>query len=188
MWVEIIKRIGRFLCRPCHPLREDVSWNVLSTYCVVPVPMSSSSWGCELKFNAVETSSGVYVILFVRMWVEMYLIMTNLRMYIRHPLREDVSWNCNLSCSLCYSYCHPLREDVSWNTVTFNPLCAETCHPLREDVSWNLLLFQNHQYFVRHPLREDVSWNEYIGIVKPLGNVILFVRMWVEMSYLFCIF
>ena len=77
----------------CHPLREDVSWNkfiyrrfhlckqsssswgcelkllpcVISPFSV----MSSSSWGCELKYTWKSIMIVItYVILFVRMWVE----------------------------------------------------------------------------------------------------------------------
>ena len=120
---------------PGHPLREDVSWNN-SGISVAYLSPSSSSWGCELKsFRRInqptvtvilfvrmwveillswkKTSLGIvilfvrmwveipstrpvliifYVILFVRMWVEM-LIPTYFRRLMRHPLREDVSWN-----------------------------------------------------------------------------------------------
>ena len=77
-----------------HPLREDVSWN--------------SSQPRPLRFS--------FVILFVRMWVEMDYIAG----------RKKVE------------YCHPLREDVSWNIVKAGLVIAAIGHPLREDVSWNI--------------------------------------------------
>ena len=78
----------------CHPLREDVSWNITSLFSphlhkvILFVRMwvemklsswvswhwlSSSSWGCELKYHVPEhTHAKHFVILFVRMWVEIY--------------------------------------------------------------------------------------------------------------------
>ena len=76
---------------------------------------SSSSWGCELKYtlsgwlcfirshplredvswNKTHVSYRLWnvVILFVRMWVEMWYINGVGVKWERHPLREDVSWN-----------------------------------------------------------------------------------------------
>ena len=119
-----------------HPLREDVSWNVKSgcSYTarvvilfvrmwveILLTPlfyfaiMSSSSWGCELKYSYIPSvtptgrhplredvswnftdaasSSMNIVILFVRMWVEMMIQKKKERKMSGHPLREDVSWN-----------------------------------------------------------------------------------------------
>ena len=102
--------------------------------------MSSSSWGCELK----------------------YIFMVKLSFVCSHPLREDVSWNVSYGRYFLCENCHPLREDVSWNITFRYCICVPLCrHPLREDVSWN-----------RKQRIRSVHWNV----------VILFVRMWVEMS------
>ena len=79
-----------------HPLREDVSWNVNSPILANNSILSSSSWGCELKF----------------------LLVTRNHVLCRHPLREDVSWNIEDCAWPKRWFCHPLREDVSWNTNT----------------------------------------------------------------------
>ena len=100
--------------------------------------------------------------------------------------------------------CHPLREDVSWNTlfpvhasaslvILFVRMWVEmtaSClfllppfgHPLREDVSWNDWKPESKERYFRHPLREDVSWNVFGSAYSGANAVILFVRMWVEIS------
>ena len=167
--------------------------------------LSSSSWGCELKWRN-STHDGL-------------------------STRSSSSWGCELKCcwkNECdFDFGHPLREDVSWNTgvgrfdlnstvilfvrmwvemhtdkpynnmemvILFVRMWVEmvlwlywldtrTRHPLREDVSWNAPWgIHTHKCERRHPLREDVSWN--ISSVNHTfhGVVILFVRMWVEIS------
>ena len=55
----------------CHPLREDVSWNIDIAYKCGYSTKSSSSWGCELKcIVGCRCPLSKAVILFVRMWVE----------------------------------------------------------------------------------------------------------------------
>ena len=56
----------------------------------------------------------------------------------------------------------------------------QTGHPLREDVSWNVKDNWQDILLFRHPLREDVSWNVGIQNLCNADDVILFVRMWVE--------
>ena len=70
MWVEIPVR-NVLVSGQCHPLREDVSWNIRVAMQMGQLPMSSSSWGCELKYSSQSYSSSSQC----------------------HPLREDVSWN-----------------------------------------------------------------------------------------------
>ena len=62
-------------CLLRHPPREDVSWNT-SLQSFAPVDLSSSSsWGCELKYNTGHTfKDWAIVILLVRMWVEMQIV------------------------------------------------------------------------------------------------------------------
>ena len=71
MWVEIntIFKLHRF------KIPSSSSWGCELKYQVFPAPQvvyrSSSSWGCELKYDGVlSTILTVRVILFVRMWVE----------------------------------------------------------------------------------------------------------------------
>ena len=107
----------------CHPLREDVSWNV----------------------PALNVMVGFVVILFVRMWVEIPFRQPNQLLQSRHPLREDVSWNDAENAKGGESISHPLREDVSWNINRWGGERMYDSHPLREDVSWNL-----EEYGVNH--------------------------------------
>ena len=139
MWVEMPCKLSFIVAAICHPLREDVSWNI---------------WGpaCNIR---------KWVILFVRMWVEMPSANSFFSWVSCHPLREDVSWNINMPQYKSSDGCHPLREDVSWNmpqkeeseerkVILFVRMWVEIfaqdvivpsgrCHPLREDVSWNLI-------------------------------------------------
>ena len=121
--------------------------------------MSSSSWGCELKFLFVFSKS----------------------MFFGHPLREDVSWNDLAEIDIIEKSRHPLREDVSWNVHTQADDGKESSHPLREDVSWNICKGDKKPFRMSHPLREDVSWNNSSTAKFSSMAVILFVRMWVEM-------
>ena len=61
-------------------------------------------------------------------------------------------------------------------------IAVSTSHPLREDVSWNTLPPLSSRGSSGHPLREDVSWNALLAPRSPHTIVILFVRMWVEIS------
>ena len=202
MWVEIPLSEFQWMLHSCHPLREDVSWNSVSpgfTVKIKPVIlfvrmwveisflswdclpcMSSSSWGCELKYTIYFCDSYC----------------------ISHPLREDVSWNIFLLALLQApkvilfvrmwveieikfhdSFAlggHPLREDVSWNWKHQRLMYRLFRHPLREDVSWNIMLSYFSLNSSGHPLREDVSWNTFPSMWSTTSSVILFVRMWVE--------
>ena len=102
--------------------------------------------------------------------------------------RSSSSWGCELKCQeRCFEVsdaCHPLREDVSWNDELGASLNDNLGHPLREDVSWNNHVPKHSPAHDSHPLREDVSWND-AGVDKPsITIVILFVRMWVEMTWM----
>ena len=92
-----------------HPLREDVSWNV---------------------FGFVIMSSP-FVILFVRMWVE---IVSNMKLSIlpyRHPLREDVSWN-----SPCDRWWTGLWSSSSWGCELKYFLPLQLLTMLTSSSSW----------------------------------------------------
>ena len=79
------------------------------------------------------------------MWVEIEITSMQKRKLLRHPLREDVSWN--LSC-IRLRYRVPVilfvRMWVEMPEVT-NCFWKQNRHPLREDVSWNL-----EEYGVNH--------------------------------------
>ena len=76
---------------------------------------SSSSWGCELKYN------------FHSAWQKQFLSSSSwgcelkykfprlLDIGNRHPPREDVSWNGYILVIAWFLFGHPPREDVSWN-------------------------------------------------------------------------
>ncbi len=166
----------------CHPLREDVSWNSDSAVAlhiaivILFVRMwveiscvsaqgfmwkSSSSWGCELKFSfKFRCDIESVVILFVRMWVEIDGKYVNFERFLGHPLREDVSWNVCIFRKILVS----CQSSSSWG--------CELKYTSVGGRSWRS----------RHPLREDVSWNTILQACNKRIMVILFVRMWVEIT------
>ena len=147
----------------------------------------------------------IYVILFVRMWVEIQIIDYVWFYARRHPLREDVSWN--FGCGLfglkffVILFVRMWVEIVNVHLLRLHPLS----HPLREDVSWNdpnlryrrkthlsssswgcELKWARIQYQPR-VMASSSSWGCELKYLrghgqKNSGFVILFVRMWVEMS------
>ena len=144
-----------------------------------------------------------FVILFVRMWVEMIIQIWQRQTFTSHPLREDVSWNIFYEVRYSSHVRHPLREDVSWNKSAYNDLKVFGGHPLREDVSWNIVL-SNHSHILlgsssswgcelkwycfgkeANYIMSSSSWGcELKFVIYPFSvwnnPVILFVRMWVE--------
>ena len=131
MWVEIPVR-NVLVSGQCHPLREDVSWNIVCAWCSIKEtghPLREDvSWNKESKYIDEELrrhplredvswntwwrtrKPNRRVILFVRMWVE---ILSSVFWTLQ--CREDVSWNNEACCELTLRLSHPLREDVSWN-------------------------------------------------------------------------
>ena len=166
----------------CHPLREDVSWNIskliLAHACVVILFVRMWVEITAITFWTVTKQ----VILFVRMWVEMLCSIPYTYCMFRHPLREDVSWNVIGYRWITSNFRHPLREDVSWNMIFSRSSRTVNRHPLREDVSWNNIFSHCFVFLICHPLREDVSWNMLTETEKLTCSVILFVRMWVEIA------
>ena len=148
--------------------------------------LSSSSWGCELKFFS-------------------YILLDP---FHSHPPREDVSWNVvvdtvvvvgeqsssSWGCELklrqedmhgSWKTRHPPREDVSWNKDTVksakekivillvrmwveinSPSCR--VRSASSSSSWGCeLKYFSHPAFVYlycHPPREDVSWNVFCNL------------------------
>ena len=145
-----------------HPLREDVSWNIDAVEQKVEGVLSSSSWGCELKYFCLEIKNQTFsVILFVRMWVEIIFYTDGACSGNRHPLREDVSWNKESKYIDEELRRHPLREDVSWND---NP-------ELLEEENVHVILFVRMWVEMECPVH-----------FRKMSSVILFVRMWVEIT------
>ena len=186
-----------------HPLREDVSWNINAKATDAKYIGSSSSWGCELKyFNSgggdvfaghplredvswnIEKWWGNRwdrVILFVRMWVEMILDISDdtvqdvilfVRMWVEILWRILLSgWRMSSSSWGC-----ELKYSASLWLLGFRPSSS----------SWGCeLKFQCHDCVFaccRHPLREDVSWNlEEYGVNHRCSNMVLLVGRWIEM-------
>ena len=163
-----------------HPLREDVSWNIVTSAewrgdkvilfvrmwveicmkgCNYDGQGSSSSWGCELKYQCGAVKRKGNIILFVRMWVEMYyrnandgrcVVILFVRMWVEilsptiwlfHE-RSSSSWGCELKyyrnedikkAAFVTLFVRMWVEMSLWSGL----LPCLHCHPLREDVSWN---------------------------------------------------
>ena len=146
---------------------------------------SSSSWGCELKwFGDKFGKARKAVILFVRMWVEMY-IRCCFRVYLRHPLREDVSWNSIATervsgikvilfvrmwveipyqlhlCNTFWSSSSWGCELKYWNSKSGRkPFVSSSSWGCELKYVWSIISWDRRQC---HPLREDVSWNVSYG-------------------------
>ena len=121
---------------------------------------SSSSWGCELKYDGVlSTVQTVRVILFVRMWVEIFPNLSSLTLVL-----SSSSWGCELKC--VRSVVFHLR---SWSSSSWG------CE---------LKYKEKRRYWRPIPVILFVRmWVEMFcfRIYFTPNLVILFVRMWVEM-------
>ena len=143
-----------------HPLREDVSWNITFAILLTDsfVILFVRMW-VEIPFPRPSLMKN-FVILFVRMWVEMWETQKERQwelviLFVR--MWVEIVSNMKLS---ILPYRHPLREDVSWNVPALNVI-----------VGFVVILFvrmwveiplrqPNQLLQSRHPLREDVSWND----------------------------
>ena len=93
LWVEISHLANTSMTRHRQPLREAVSWNTYPYNYVVlsnGQPLREAvSWNDEFQ----SESNHYCVSLFVRLWVEMLVILRQLSTMVSQPLREAVSWN-----------------------------------------------------------------------------------------------
>ena len=169
----------------CHPPCEDVSWNTafqhpsqspvvillvrmwveISSIAFRPPFFSSSSlWGCELKycFDSVPAAA----------------------------VRSSSLWGCELKCCnitwivFLEQVILLVRMWVEMPSRSWLRLGVQS-HPPCEDVSWNLSILLVYGFSHSHPPCEDVSWNASTTIQRINSqNVILLVRMWVEILML----
>ena len=99
-----------------------------------------------------------------------------------HPPYEDVSWNSFATLSTTDNTGHPPYEDVSWNAPWKVSDIRHSSSSL-----WGCELkyprFFRSILFFRHPPYEDVSWNGLGQWTNTGGDVILLMRMWVEMLF-----
>ena len=159
MWVEML-----YVLFYLHQFQSSSSWGCELKYSSSLLPRlttgSSSSWGCELK--SIDNSFlhiGHTVILFVRMWVEIFLcssmisfltVILFVRMWVEisssriNPnfVSSSSSWGCELKYFVCFVYNFLVQSSSSWGCeLKYNTsgqcLLVHTRHPLREDVSWN---------------------------------------------------
>ena len=121
--------------------------------------LSSSSWGCELKFkeqgyltisgerhppredvswnvSSFKLCGGEIVILLVRMWVEIAHAP-----YCALFIRSSSSWGCELKYVYRAGRAAGNQSSSSWGCELKLPNLLSKlilpCHPPREDVSWN---------------------------------------------------
>ena len=125
------------------------------------------------------------VILFVRMWVEIYSSSTAsavipsssswgcelkylLELKVLFSVQSSSSWGCELKCnsnSFPKSFLgHPLREDVSWNADTVYKSDMEIMSSSSWGCELKYIRFTYSDVHHGHPLREDVSWNTQQGV------------------------
>ena len=165
--------------------------------------MSSSSWGCELKYfrnhrHSTHTSSssswGCELKYFKIHFI--YATVTG------HPLREDVSWNSFCFCFVWFllvilfvrMWVEIFYQGCKWyvtGVILFVRMWVEIEAVQPDHHFLSVILFVRMWVEMSsvwlpalcsscHPLREDVSWNAFEGTGWHVGTVILFVRMWVE--------
>ena len=181
MWVEMINRPNLVINVSVILLVRmwvEISNTIVSSNLI----SSSSSWGCELKCCWPSWSDiRRKVILLVRMWVEIEILILYFHRILRHPPREDVSWN--NSPSVCVSepptsssswgcelkYLEPMIWAIRITVILLVRMWVEIDKNLRNGVmaasssSWGCEL--KYPVFVCvgragcHPPREDVSWN-----------------------------
>ena len=119
------------------------------------------------------------VILLVRMWVEIFpassmllpaVVILLVRMWVEMTFCKNVALSCKSSslwgCELKYERAEYLKRGY--------------CHPPCEDVSWNIIPYFIIIWLCSHPPCEDVSWNTDDMLSCMEYDVILLVRMWVE--------
>ena len=149
----------------------------------MPVLKSSSSWGCELKYRQSKKNGfNAYVILFVRMWVEIIfggitLAISIVILFVRMWVEISVTPTNGLN-GLVILFVR------MWVEMTMQ---QDQLHYLPSSSSWGCELKSEAEAQgyepCSHPLREDVSWNACTSFPQEGQNtVILFVRMWVEIS------
>ena len=138
MWVEIILEF-QFIDMGIVILLVRMWVEIQSSLHLPFFTPSSSSWGCELKYETTE----------------------RIRNGLRHPPREDVSWNNSWVPVHRHGNCHPPREDVSWNTIK-SPLA----------IFYAVILL----------VRMWVEMSRHC-CTNYHQTVILLVRMWVEISF-----
>ena len=185
MWVEIPTALIEIFPSFGHPLREDVSWNNRTTF---PYPNTGRvilfvrMW-VEI-FRCKTNSTTKIVILFVRMWVEMlpcsfpFPVITVI-LFVRMWVEIEY-----IAGRKKVEYCHPLREDVSWNVCTN---CGESSRPevilfvrMWVEIDGSLFVFTDIAVILFVRMWVEMLWKH---IQSWMIYVILFVRMWVEMLF-----
>ena len=160
-----------------------MSWNAATSPPRNALRQSTSSWGRELKYyNSRDDKTKIKVDLFVRSWVEIYIVFTSIIISIVDLFVR--SWVEIPSHNITAISIHVDLFVRSWVEICISVIecLGLDCRPLREVVSWNLNKYMFDEIGQGRPLREVVSWNEIIGGVLTNHSMVdLFVRSWVEM-------
>ena len=233
MWVEIRLQRHRMNSLPRHPLREDVSWNIIRiiAYRQYSVILFVRMWVEIYKNGWLVKNKDV--ILFVRMWVEMTIsgpasatiaVILFVRMWVEIPVLRRVGYSGKviLFVRMWVEMTNTtVKTDMRTNVILFVrmwvemssishvlfhtlvilfvrmwveiSLCTDVVQDFLSSSSWGCELkclpFYHQGKLWSHPLREDVSWNALLLTVVVLdAPVILFVRMWVEITDCFAAF
>ena len=110
----------------CHPLREDVSWNL--KYCGFKDSDIRHPLREDVSWNGKE---------------DYFLTLT-----YSHPLREDVSWNVCQTSQQQTRYMSSSSWGCELKCVWLHEEQSRSCHPLREDVSWNVVVDSFRSFLV----------------------------------------
>ena len=204
LWVEMPERDSRPQSRESSASSWGCELKWLISIGNTSLRRSASSWGCELKYEADAggsfgtgrqplreavswnnllnyTAFHFVVSLFVRLWVEIVLMVRLKTAKNRQPLREAVSWNTISwirACFLVVSLFVRLWVEMLSELAT---IIASDRQPLREAVSWN----ECAAAFWDGTEPSASSWGcelKYDGILESYKRILvsLFVRLWVE--------
>ena len=182
----------KLLCLPAVSCPDPVILHVrmwieisLNCCCVKLGSSSSSMWGCGLKsLQPTGQSRYAHVILHVRMWIEivkrkMFVIIRKVILHVRMWIEIFLHWR-----GITRRYSHPPCEDVDWNiyaTRQLSCVCASSS-------MWGCgLKLYIHSYRL-HLYPSSSMWGCGLKLilsfdVTTFRNVILHVRMWIEILY-----
>ena len=145
----------------CHPLYEDVNWNGLHPEDLHGKQSSSSIWGCELKWVHIKNRLFCYGSSSSIWGCELKY---RLKRSTHWRLPSSSIWGCELKYKAMQRY-HKIQVSSSiWG-------CELKYLPVSVLV-----------HYSGHPLYEDVNWNGSVSFGFPIGTVILYMRMWIEIS------
>ena len=161
MWIEITTRRYRILRLLRHPPCEDVDWNIGELEPLFVDAVSSSVWGCGLKFKDIyiEVVKRM-VILRVRMWIEIRFAQCKL---LPRFVSSSV-WGCGLKSSsplMTTTASSVILRVRMWIEILINATRSSANRVILRVRMWIEIGMKMEDIFfdICHPPCEDVDWN-----------------------------